>query len=59
MAAMGPGEVARAGPGGTAVCLSGPGGGAYTSTGNSNEQPALVRTQYMKDFLLQRVVYTL
>lgn len=48
MAAMGPGEVARVGPGGTAVCLSGP-RGAYTSTGNSIEQPAMVRTRYIKN----------
>lgn len=45
MAAMGPGEVARAGSGGTAACLPAP-GGAYTSVGNGSEQPTGVRTQY-------------
>lgn len=52
MAAMGPGEFARVGPGGTAVCLAGP-GGAYTSaTGNSHQQPTLVRTH--NTFLFER-----
>lgn len=44
MAAMGPGEVARAGSGGTAACLSGP-GGVYTSAGSSSEQPTGVYAQ--------------
>lgn len=44
MAAMGPGEVARAGSGGTSACLSGP-GGAYTSaSSSSSEQPTGVST---------------
>lgn len=51
MAAMGPGEVARAGSGGTAACLSGP-GGAYTSAGSSSQQPTGVRRQDVKNLLL-------
>lgn len=42
MAAMGSGEVARAGPGGIAVCLSGPEACASTTTCNSNAQSTLV-----------------
>lgn len=45
MAAIGPGEVARAGSGGTAACLLGP-VGAYSSAGSNSQQPTGVRTQY-------------